>query len=339
VTVLTAPFEHVHRLTDGDGIIEHAREAEPRADCGYCLDDAARGLVVVSREPNPSDRVAELGATYLTFVRGAQASDGRFHNRRDVSGRWIDFPTVEDCWGRALWGLGTAAARSPRPETRERALRCFERSAGLRSPWRRAMAFAALGAGEVLVAHPDHRGARDLIASAVVALGPVSPGDAWPWPEARLTYANAAIPEALIVAGRSLADEALLADGLRLLDWLVETETHRGHLSVTPVGGWTLGEDRPGFDQQPIEVAALADACATALDVTADTRWARRVALAEAWFLGENDADTPLFDPETGGGCDGLEPAGRNRNQGAESTLAMVSTFQQALRLAESRRG
>jgi len=49
-----------------------------------------------------------------------------------------------------------------------------------------------------------------------------------------------------------------------------------------------------------------------------------------SWFLGTNDAGTPLYDPDSGGGCDGLERDGRNENQGAESTLALVSTMQQA---------
>ena len=42
----------------------------------------------------------------------------------------------------------------------ERALAGFDRAARLRSPHRRAMAFAALGAAEVLAVLPDHREAR-----------------------------------------------------------------------------------------------------------------------------------------------------------------------------------
>jgi len=39
--------------------------------------------------------------------------------------------------------------------------------------------------------------------------------------------------------------------------------------------------------------------------------------------------------PATGGGHDGLTPSGVNLNQGAESTLAMLATAQQARRLSE----
>ena len=35
-----------------------------------------------------------------------------------------------------------------------------------------------------------------------------------------------------------------------------------------------------------------------------------------------------MWDPETGGGYDGLQASGPNLNQGAESTLALISTMQ-----------
>ena len=115
-----------------------------------------------------------------------------------------------------------------------------------------------------------------------------------------------------------------MEDGLQLLAWLLDLETRNDHLSVTPAGGWATGDYRPGFDQQPIEVAALADACARALRLTGESRWARGLARAVRWFLGDNDAHYSLYEPSTGGGCDGLLRAGRNENQGAEATLSWL---------------
>ena len=82
------------------------------------------------------------------------------------------------------------------------------------------------------------------------------------------------------------------------------------------------GDARPGFDQQPIEVSALADAAARAWALTGDLGWVACVEACVAWFAGDNDTGVELYDPVTGGGYDGLEWAGRNANQGAESTLA-----------------
>ena len=125
----------------------------------------------------------------------------------------------------------------------------------------------------------------------------------------------------------------MLEDGLVLLRWLVETETRGDHLSVTPVGGWARGEARPGFDQQPIEVAALADAAARAFAVTGDGYWSDALLRCAAWFSGANDVGVALVDADEGSSCDGLERHGRNENRGAESTLAVLTTFQQASRI------
>jgi hypothetical protein len=332
VRIPRPPFEHLLRLSDDTGLFEHAELTVPRRQPGYCVDDVARGLVVLSRQPAGDPALAGLAERYLRFVVAAQAPDGRVRNRLGLDRRWQDRPGVDDCWGRALWGLGTAAARQPAGPLASQALHGFERSARCRSPAPRAMAFAALGAAEVLTVRPGHAGALDLLAAAAATVGRPAAGS-WPWPEPRLAYANAALAEALLVAGHGLADERLLADGLELLAWLLAVQTAGGLLSVTPAAGWGPGEPRPGFDQQPIEVAALADACARALQLTGDSRWQLGLDLAVAWFLGSNDAGVALYDPASGGGCDGLHRHGRNENQGAESTLALISTLQHAERL------
>ena len=331
-----APFGHLARLSDEVGLFEHAKLTEPRTEHGYCVDDVARGLLVAAREPEPAVQLVGLARTYLRFVIAAQVPDGRFHNRCGPDRQWTDEPTLEDCWGRALWGLGTAVAYAP--ALAPSALPAFELGAGCRSPHPRAMAFAALGAAEVLRVRPDHAGARALLANAASLIGSPGIDPHWTWPEPRLRYANAILPEVLLAAGSLLGDDRALADGLAMLGWLLDLETAGAHLSVTPIGGWAVGEPRPGFDQQPIEVAALADACARAYDLTGDPRWKDGLLRAAGWFLGDNDCGIALYDPVSGGGCDGLEPAGRNENQGAESTLAMISTFQQAQRMLVSQR-
>lgn len=322
--VPTPPFTHLRRLTDAGGLHEHALGTTPRPEHGYCVDDVARALVVVCREADPE--LADLRAQYLGFVLDAQGPDGRFRNRRAADLSWLGQPTVKDWWGRALWGLGFAADDPL-------ALAAFDRGVRRRAPWPRAMAFAALGAAEVLRGRPAHQGALDLLRAAASLIGrpAVTPG--WPWPEPRLTYANAVLPDALLAAGAALNDPVLLDDGLRLLGWLVALQTRNGQLSVVPVAGRGPVDRGRGFDQQPIEVATLADACTRAHSLTGDRRWSDAVERAAAWFLGANDVGLPLYDPDSGGGCDGLHPARRNTNQGAESTLALVSTFQQARRL------
>jgi len=326
-------FDHLLAMTDRLGTFEHACGAQPRRENGYCTDDMARVLVVASREPEAGDAVRGLSRLAVRFLDEAQAFAGGCRNRMDCNGHWTDDFALQDCWGRCLWGLGTAAAHNGVGLIRSLALVQFERAAHGRSVWPRAMAFAALGAAELLSVEPRNGAARKLVDDYAAGL-PAPSGDVdWPWPEERLTYANALLPEAMIAAGVALEDSVLCQRGLDLLEWLIDCETADGHLSVTPVGGWSVGESRPGFDQQPIEVAALADACARAAAVDASAIWPDTVRAAAAWFQGVNDAGALMWNPLTGSGFDGLHADGVNLNQGAESTLAVLSTFQQARRL------
>ena len=328
-------FDHLERLTDDHGLFEHALLTVPRREHGYCVDDAARGLVVVCREPEPGPG-RRLARCYLAFVLDALDPTGACHNRMAADGQWRDEAGVGDWWGRALWGLGVAATSAQTPGMRARALSGFRLAAQCRSPHVRPMAFAALGAAELLRGRPDEMAARRLLTDTLAAISePADDDSGWPWPEERLSYGNASIAEALIVAGDALPDAVALSRGLSLLEFLLRTETRDGHLSVTPVGGRGPDDVGPGYDQQPIEVAALADACASAFRVTHQSSWLTGVRLAWDWFLGDNDSATPMFDPRTGGGYDGLERRGRNLNQGAESTLAMLATAQQARRVSE----
>ncbi|MFF5289854.1 hypothetical protein [Paractinoplanes globisporus] len=321
-------FTHLVRLTDDTGLLEHARHATPRREHGYCTDDVARGLVVTSRETDPSPEVLRLAETYLAFLTHAQDGQGAFHNRLGFNRSWTDQPGLGDWWGRALWGLGTAAARSPASWIREEADLAFVRGASCRSADPRAMAFAALGAAELLRADPGHEPAAGLLSDAFAAIGDPGSDPRWPWPHDRLTYANAVLAEAVIVAGDLLGQPAIRTAGLRMLRWLLDIQISDGHLSVLPSAGWQRGGPRLRHDQQPIEVATLADACATAATVTGDHHWRRGVQLCVAWFLGDNDVDAVMWDPGTGGGYDGLTLQGPNLNQGAESTLALISTLQ-----------
>lgn len=326
-------FDHLLALTDQHGTFEHACGAEPRPEHGYCTDDMARVLVVASREPDADDDVHALARLGVKFLDGAQAFSGGCRNRLDRNGHWTDDFAFEDCWGRCVWGLGTAAAHSDIGLVRSLSVVQFERAAHGRSAWPRAMAFAALGAAELLSVQPDHAAARRLIDDYAAGIAESNGDPDWPWPEARLTYANALLPEAMIAAGVARDDAALCQRGLDLLEWLIDCETGDGHLSVTPAGGWSAGELRPGFDQQPIEVATLADACARAAAVDASALWPNTIRAAAAWFEGTNDVGATMWNPATGGGFDGLHADGVNLNQGAESTLAVLSTFQQARRL------
>jgi len=331
-TTLAPSFAHLGALTDDRGLFEHAEFASARREHGYCVDDVARALIVVSREPDQTPELTRLAETYLRFLEDALESDGRFHNRMAVSGALTDAAGTGDWWGRGIWAFGELYSLARSTDHRRRAARAFALASAPRSADLRAMAFAGLGAAAVLQRDGVSHSARALLKDASAAVGDARVA-VWSWPEDRLRYANAALAQVMIVAGSQLGRRDHLERGLGMLRFLLTVETAGEHLSVTGTAG--RGPDELGrrqFDQQPIEPAAIAEACACAFEVTADPAWLVGLERSWGWFVGRNDVGVSLFDPSTGAGFDGLNAAGRNENRGAESTIAALTTYQLARR-------
>jgi hypothetical protein len=352
-------YDHLRRLTDAHGVFEHALGDEPRREGGYCTDDVARALVLTSLDESAP---ADLHGVYLDFTTACVAEAGDCHNRMAPSGAWTDAPSFGDWWGRALWALATAVTHDRGDSAARGALaRMLER----RSPFRRSMAYAALGASLVagqstaarlllddaltlLTSHDRDaidQGAmgQDAIGGATTA-APAQPerggsavgSTARLWPEPRLAYDNALLPHALVVGAAAAGREDLMTVGLSQLEFLVRIQQVVGHLSLVPAGGRELRDAPPGYDQQPIEAAGLAMAGASCFALTGDERWRRLVGAAAGWFVGDNDVAAPMFDTETGAGYDGLTRTGPNLNRGAESTIAANLSLLQAHRLGVS---
>lgn len=310
----TPRLEHLRALTGPYGLWEHALYDTPRPGHGYTTDDNARALVVLGGMPDEGVPPLE---PYLDFVVRGRVPVG-WHNRLSDGGEWIDLRGSDDAHGRALWGLGRVLARGWADAD---ATAAFLAGLNLDTCYSRANAYAVLGGVTVF----RHGLLVDELDGFLARVGPrlarPAPGG-WMWPEPRLTYDNARLPQALIELGEAQGDLEMVADGLELLDWLVAVESGSRGFSFTPVAGRGPDDGSPAFDQQPIEAWAMADACLSASMADGDSRWRYRLEGAVRWFLGENDVGVPLLDPETGAGFDGLQPEGVNLNRGAESTLA-----------------
>lgn len=319
-------YSHLLALTTNQGIFEHCTGQTPMPEHGYCVDDVARALIVIARDPAPPREIDALMDPYLDFLAASQHPDGSIVNRQGVDGAWNGDPSTGDHWGRALWAWGTVVGRSGELERIERAVTAFRLSSGKRSPHLRSMAHASLGAIEYLRRFPYNADSLDLLADTRNLALPRS-GSPIPWPEVTLTYANAIVPHAVIAAGTFLEESDTLERGLHMLEWLLRVQRLDDHVSVIGNGGWRPGDSQPSFDQQPLEIAHLVDACLYAYDVTADTAWLDAARQAALWFYGLNDVGIWMHDPRTGAGFDGLTPDGHNPNCGAESTLAFLSTI------------
>jgi hypothetical protein len=246
-------------------------------------------------------------------------------------GEWADTRGPDDAHGRALWGLGRSLA-GPNAELARPALIA---GLDLDSHYPRANAYATLGAAAALEAEPDLPGITAFLTLVSTRLPRVE-WDGWGWPEPRLTYDNARVPQALVAAGLALGDDTMVGDGLRFLGWLIEIERNGTGFSFTPVGGREPRQRGPEFDQQPIEAWGMADACLLAAEIDGSGGWAGALEDAAMWVMGRNDTGAALYDPETGAGFDGLEREGVNQNRGAESTLAALGALDALRRKQEN---
>jgi hypothetical protein len=129
---------------------EHAHMSTPRVGHGFCTDDNARALVIVSRQALPPADLEDLATIYLRFVLEARTGSGGFHNRRTAEGVWTDDVGSDDSQGRAWWGLGAVARLGPSAAMRQAAAEAFETCSTFDSPHLRANAYATLGAVEML---------------------------------------------------------------------------------------------------------------------------------------------------------------------------------------------
>lgn len=341
-------LDHLARLTDDVGLLQHAKFIVPDRAHGYCTDDNARALLVAVKANefiNDEKCLLDLACRYLGFLQYAfNETNGRFRNFMSYERNWLEGEGSEDSHGRSLWALGFAVAQSRSQGWLGAALNLFKRalpaSAGFTSP--RAWAFTLVGIHAYLRRFPgdtEVRRFRDRLASSLFGLFQANARDGWPWFEESVTYANARIAQALILSGSSSRRSDMMNDGLRALDWLVRIQTDpKGHF--VPIGnhGWyQRGGDRARFDQQPIEAQAMIEACMDAYAVTREGRWVEEARRCFEWFLGRNDLNAPLYDYKTGGCCDGLTADGPNLNQGAESTLSWLLSLLNMHSLTESK--
>src|SRR3569623_21724 len=329
---LAPDFAAVERMSDATGMFQHAILSVPDRRHGYCIDDNARALMLAARLPDMDEALRDKWMTvYAAFVQYAwNAATRRFRYFMNFDRTWCEDTGSEDSNGRALWALGVTARDASLAKHREWARRLFDETASLAlalgSP--RSHAIAMLGASAMRGAHPGHPLAMHILtrfSAELVKLLERARRPEWRWFEIVPAYDNARLPEALIRAGMALSRQDLIDCGIAALDWIAAQQPAPAG-RIRAVGTESFGRpyaDPLPFDQQPLEAQATIDACEAAFEATGDARWINEAMRAYRWYLGRNDHDLPLATAQDGGCFDGLTPVGLNRNQGAESILAL----------------
>jgi hypothetical protein len=322
-------------------MLQHAIFSIPDSREGYTTDDNARALIVSTLldESAPRDGrpdYARLSNRYLAFLWFAFDRDtGRFRNFLGYDRQWLENVGSEDSHGRALWSLGMVLGHSQDAGLRGATGRLFEAAVPVvltfTSP--RAWAFSILGMQAYLDWFPGDRAIqnlRNVLANRLLDIYERSHSETWHWFEKSLSYSNARLPQALILAGWRSGNRRMMEVGAESLRWLV-AEQHRGDENVfVPIGSsgfFTEGGEKARFDQQPVEACATVSACLEAYRLTRESYWLEEAKRVFRWFLGKNDLQVPLYDASTGGCRDGLHLDRANENQGAESTLSFLTAL------------
>jgi hypothetical protein len=328
-------LQHLCRLTDDFGIYQFAVLDDPAPEWGYTLDDNARALITVSMHYNlcPDSDTERLAGTYLDFLEKSIKDGGGFINyftgEREIHSERNQDENLEDAEARALWSLAVAASSQLPEALRKRAEAIFDRQyvnfTKVESP--RAAAFHIKALDNKLAMGSDKE-ILDMITKHADFLldrfnDNASPD--WQWFEQYLTYSNAVLSEAMILAYKATGQERYLQAGKSSLDFLL-SQSFRGEV-CEPVGqgGWfKRGEEKQAYDQQPEEVSSLVLALRTMFDLSGEDIYKEKMVQAFNWFLGNNMLNQMVYSQTTGGCYDGLGEGHINLNQGAESTISYL---------------
>jgi glycosyltransferase involved in cell wall biosynthesis len=331
-------LDHLVRMTDDTGIIQHAAYSVPTRSTGYCVDDNARALIVAVQ----ADRIRggadtrALVTRYLSYLHGSQRPDGSFWNFMSYE-RVLDSALAsDDCTGRSIWALGVTAALAANDGCRQLARDMLARALPhSRELGPRGTALTVLGLVNLLAAEPGKIEERQILDGLVTKLCDAyraNASDDWRWFESTLTYDNAIMPLALFAAYSVTGDKATLDRARESLEFLEEVCFDGGQLQLVGNTGWhSSGGEKACADEQAIDATALVLAFSCAYSVTEDTHYLRRMRESFAWFLGANRLGLPLYDFSTGGCRDGMGLAHVNQNQGAESTVCFLMALLEML--------
>lgn len=331
---LLPPFlmDHIRRLTDDTGIIQHAKFGIPNLKEGYCLDDNARALlmVVTAYQQLKLPLALDLLPIYLSYIHYMQNEDGSFRNFLSFRRDFLDERGSEDSFGRTIWSLGYLLGNAPNDAYYQTGRLIFfdavPNFVELKSI--RSIAYTIIGISYYLKRNPNDEEVIDIVrilANKLVVQHRACATADWCWFEDSLTYDNAMLPLALLHAAETLHDTEVFAVAMATMAFVESKTVSNNALSLVGNENWYIKDGDPSrYAQQPLDAMAMVLMFHQAYQATGDKQYLDKLYFSYMWFLGENDLRISLYDFETKGCCDGLERDGVNRNQGAESTLAYL---------------
>jgi len=328
--------DHLERLSDNFGLLQHARYIFPNYGHGYCTDDNSRALLFACMQykSNKSKKTLQSIDKYLSFLTYMKNDNGSYVNFIDYSKKKLENVGSEDSFGRTIWALGYLIAHAPNTIYQDYATELFNNSMGvfIKLTSLRGVANTMVGISLYLKIHPHNQEVKDILYQLSVHLYNSYSTEkigSWHWYEDLLTYDNGILPLALLSAGETLKKPVFIDIAIESLQFLERVTLSTNRLSLVGNEEWLKrGQKKSQFTQQAIDTMAMALAFKKAYEIKNDEHYFDMLELCYTWFLGNNDVFVPLYDEQTKGCGDGLHKYGVNRNQGAESLLSWLITYQ-----------
>lgn len=325
-TLISLKTDHIFNMTDNTGMLQHAIYGVPQLSEGYTSDDNARALIMAVGlyDQHRVKKIERLIYRYLSFLCLAQNADGTFRNFMGYNREFLEEKGSEDCFGRCLWALCDTFSNAVTPQNVKKTAwdlieKALPNCLKLRSP--RAKAYVIIGL-HYINKEKTNEYISKLASSLTDHYIHYKDGD-WHWFEDSMTYGNAVLPWAMLVAYRITRKDEYQKIGMESLRFLESKTFRTGYFKPIGCKGWLHKGDEPAeFDEQPVEACETMLAFLEAYTVSGEKMFLGRAKTCFSWYYGKNSKNLCLIDAETGGCYDGIEPDGLNLNQGAESIVS-----------------
>ncbi|RAP36868.1 hypothetical protein DID80_04835 [Candidatus Marinamargulisbacteria bacterium SCGC AAA071-K20] len=325
-------WQHLKRLTDTNGLFEHAIKHLPNKEHAYCTDDNARAFLFTCyyHHLTKDDTILPYMQKYLNFLHYSYTQKtGWFRNRLSLSRVWDDYDISETAHSRVIWCLGSALLYAPddiKPICKALLKKGLPRLKRTKDP--HSLALGLIGLSYFYKREPSEE-LTILITTLLQELNhhfvSSQSSTKWPWYSDEITWGSAIITRGFLLGADAISNNAKLQKGQSLLNWIISKQYKNKMFSFIGNKGWyKKGSIPAAYDQQAIEAYTMLEACADAESLFKHANYINYAKASLEWFLGKNINGTLMIDTHSGGCYDGLLETGVNINQGAESTLSWL---------------